>query len=93
MKRETFAVADIYVPVNRRAMLVQKRVDESPPAWPTNTNPGACGRRAFRAGRGPTPAGSGQGAWRENHHRLRRGREQALNGPPAVLAGDAADVT
>ena len=32
MKRETFAVADIYVPVNRRAMLVQKRVDESPPA-------------------------------------------------------------
>ena len=30
MKREAFAVADIYVPVNRRAMLVQKRVDESP---------------------------------------------------------------
>jgi hypothetical protein len=28
MKRETFAVADIYVPVKRRATLVQKRVDE-----------------------------------------------------------------
>jgi sulfiredoxin len=29
MKRETFAVADIYVPVKRRTMLEQKRVDES----------------------------------------------------------------
>ena len=28
MKRETFAVADIYAPVKRRATLVQKRVDE-----------------------------------------------------------------
>jgi hypothetical protein len=28
MRRETFAVADIYVPVKRRATLVQKHVDE-----------------------------------------------------------------
>jgi sulfiredoxin len=28
MKRETFAVADIYVPIKRRTMLEQKRVDE-----------------------------------------------------------------
>lgn len=28
MKRETFAVADIYVPVKRRATLEQQRVDE-----------------------------------------------------------------
>ena len=28
MKRETFAIADIYVPVRRRATLEQKRVDE-----------------------------------------------------------------
>ena len=28
MKREIFAVADIYVPVGRRATLEQKRVDE-----------------------------------------------------------------
>ena len=28
MKRETFAVADIYVPTKRRATLEQKRVDE-----------------------------------------------------------------
>jgi sulfiredoxin len=28
MKRETFAIADIYVPVKRRASLDQKRVDE-----------------------------------------------------------------
>jgi sulfiredoxin len=28
MKRETLAVADIYVPVKRRATLDQKRVDE-----------------------------------------------------------------
>jgi hypothetical protein len=34
-----------------------------------------------------------QGARRENHHRLRRGSAQALNGPPVVLAGDAAAVT
>jgi sulfiredoxin len=27
MKRETFAVADIYVPIKRRAMVEQKRVD------------------------------------------------------------------
>jgi sulfiredoxin len=28
MKRETFAIGDIYVPVKRRASLEQKRVDE-----------------------------------------------------------------
>jgi sulfiredoxin len=28
MKRETFAIADIYVPVKRRASLDQKRVDQ-----------------------------------------------------------------
>ena len=28
MKRETIAIADIYVPVKRRATLKQKRVDE-----------------------------------------------------------------
>ena len=28
MKRETFAVADIYVPIKRRATLEQTRVDE-----------------------------------------------------------------
>jgi ParB-like chromosome segregation protein Spo0J len=28
MRRETFAVADIYVPIKRRATLEQKRVDE-----------------------------------------------------------------
>ncbi len=28
MKRETFSVADIYVPVKRRATLEQKRVDD-----------------------------------------------------------------
>ena len=28
MKRETLAIADIYVPVKRRATLEQKRVDE-----------------------------------------------------------------
>ena len=28
MKRETFSVADIYVPVKRRATLKQKRVDD-----------------------------------------------------------------
>jgi len=28
MRRETFAVADIYVPIKRRATLEQRRVDE-----------------------------------------------------------------
>jgi sulfiredoxin len=28
LKRETFAIADIYVPIKRRATLEQKRVDE-----------------------------------------------------------------
>lgn len=28
MKRETFAIADIYVPIKRRATLDRKRVDE-----------------------------------------------------------------
>ena len=28
MKRETFAIADIYVPIKRRATLEQKRVDD-----------------------------------------------------------------
>ena len=28
MKRETFAISDIYVPIKRRGMIEQKRVDE-----------------------------------------------------------------
>jgi sulfiredoxin len=39
MKRETFAVADIYgAPVERRVTLVRKRVDESPPACSTSAS-------------------------------------------------------
>jgi hypothetical protein len=62
MKRETFAVADIYVPVNRRATLVQKRVDESPPAcstsaskhqsWCVRTARVSCWSRAYTAAKG-----------------------------------------
>ena len=43
MKRETFAIADIYVPIKRRTTLEQKRVDEIPPACSTT----ASGRRSW----------------------------------------------
>jgi sulfiredoxin len=33
MKRETLAIADIYVPVKRRATLNQQRVDEIAASW------------------------------------------------------------
>ncbi len=56
MKRETFAVADIYVPVIRRATLVQKRVDEiaasmldvgqQTPSWCVRTARVSCWSRA-----------------------------------------------
>jgi hypothetical protein len=59
MKRETFEVADIYVPVKRRATLVQKRVDESPLAcstsaskhqsWCVRTARVSCWSRAYTA--------------------------------------------
>ena len=35
MKRETIPIADVYVPIKRRATLEQKRVDElAAKAWP-----------------------------------------------------------
>ena len=87
MKREAFAVADIDVPVNRRAKLVQKRVDEWPPAWPAE-NQSWCVRTARVSCWSRAYTG-----WKPKHHRLRRGRAQALNGPSVVLAGDVAVVT
>ena len=53
MKRETLAIADIYVPVKRRATLEQKRVDEIAASMLENGQQtpisGASGSRAFRA--------------------------------------------
>jgi sulfiredoxin len=97
MKRETFPVADIYVPVKRRATLVQKRVDEIAGSMlevgqQTPILVRADGAR-FVLVEGLHRLEAAQGTRRENHHRLPRGSAQALNGPPVVLAGDAAVVT
>ena len=54
MKRETLAIADIYVPVKRRATLDLKRVNEIAASilekGPANTDLGTSGWRSFRAG-------------------------------------------
>jgi hypothetical protein len=51
MKRETFEVADICVPVRRRATLLKERVDEIATSMldvgEQTPIPGACGRRRF----------------------------------------------
>ena len=53
MKRETIAIADIYVPVKRRATLDQRCVDEIAAQHarqgPADADPGTGGRRSFRA--------------------------------------------
>ena len=51
MKRETIAIADIYVPIKRRATLEQKRVDEIALSIlddGAGTDPSKAGRCAFR---------------------------------------------
>jgi hypothetical protein len=83
MKRETFAVADTYVPVKRRATLVQKRMDEIAASmldaasrhqsWSVRMARVSCWLRACT---GWKPSRR----WRENHHRLPRRSAQALNG-------------
>ena len=67
MKRETLAIADIYVPVKRRATLDQKRVNEIAASilekgQQTPILVRTDGAR-FVLVEGSTPAGSGQGAW------------------------------
>ena len=53
MKRETLAIADIYVPVKRRATRDQKRVDEIATSMldkgSAGADPGTGGRRSVRA--------------------------------------------
>ena len=52
MKRETIAIADIYVPIKRRATLEQKRVDEIAASVPRQglavADPSKGGRRPLR---------------------------------------------
>ena len=71
LKRETFTIADIYVPVKRRAGLEQKRVDDIAASMldTGQTTPilvRADGAR-FVMVEGLHRLGC-QGAWRENHH-------------------------
>lgn len=52
MKRETLPIADIYVPIKRRATLEQKRVDEIAASWldhgQETPDPRATGRQPLR---------------------------------------------
>jgi sulfiredoxin len=61
MKRETFAIANIYVPVKRRATLDPRKVQEIAESI-LESDPGAAGRRALRLGRRTAPAGGVQAA-------------------------------
>jgi sulfiredoxin len=84
MKRETFAVADIYVPVKRRATLVQKRMDEIAASMldvgqQTPILVRADGAR-FVLVEGLHRLEAVKALRRENHHRLPRRSAQALNG-------------
>ena len=49
MKRETIPIADVYVPIKRRATLEQKRVDEIAASRVAVANLSKGGRRALRA--------------------------------------------
>jgi hypothetical protein len=76
MKRETFAIANIYVPVKRRATLDPKKAQEIAESIlqvglqsPT-----------FRPGGGAASFGGVQATGRGNHRRIRRA------GPPALTA-------
>src|SRR6478672_8318975 len=83
LKHETFTIANIYVPVKRRAILEQKRVDEicceHARQGPRDPNPGAVRWSALCAGRGSAPTGGCQGAWREDHCWIPRRCAQALS--------------
>ena len=82
MKRETFVVADIYVPIKRRLTLDPKRVDEIAQSMLADGQKTpiriAARWQTLRARRRTAPAGGGQGAWRANDPRLLRGRAEAL---------------
>jgi hypothetical protein len=72
MKRETFAIATIYVPVKRRTMLDSKKVQE--------IVSGAAGRRPFRSSGRAASFGSMQATRRGNHRRVYRAGPPALTG-------------
>jgi sulfiredoxin len=82
LKRENFAIETIYVPVKRRGTLDPKRVEEIAQSMlvdgQTTPNPGAAGRRAFRAGRGSTSTRGCKGIGRADDRRLPGQRAEAL---------------
>src|SRR5262249_50781862 len=81
MKRETFAIAKIYVPVRRRDARSQEGAGdrrEHAAGWPAKTDPGAAGRRTFRRSGRAASVGGVQATWRGNHRWIRRA------GPPAL---------
>ena len=86
MKRESFPIANIYVPTKRRATLNPKTVDEIAEsilqARPTHADPGPARRRPFRPGGRPAPARSLQEIGRSNDLRLSGRRAKALEHDP-----------
>ena len=92
MKRENIAIADIYVPIKRRATLEQKRVDEIAASILDKGLQAPILVRAdgarFVLVEGLQPAGSRQGARQKDHRRLPCRCAEALNGwaPSFALA-------
>jgi hypothetical protein len=82
MKRETLPIADIYVPVKRRATLDQKRAEDLAENILAKGQQSPilvrCDGKRYVSGRRLAPAGGLQGAGRGNDHRLPGRRAEAL---------------
>jgi hypothetical protein len=80
MKRRTLEIADIYVPVKRRAALEPTKAQEIAESilQVGQQTPRPARRRTLRPGRRSASFGSVQATGRKNHRRLPRSAEAAL---------------
>jgi len=78
MKRETFVISTIYVPVKRRAMLDSSKVQEIAASSRSAKPDSAAGRRPFRPSGRAASFGGVQATRRGNDRRICRA------GPPAL---------
>ena len=82
MKRETISIAEVYVPIKRRATLEQKRVDEIAASILDKglQSPILVRADGARFVLVEAPVGSRQSSWRRDHRRIPCRCTEALNG-------------
>jgi hypothetical protein len=87
LKRESFSIDNIYVPTKRPTTLNSEHVREIADSMLANGQETPILVRALRAGRGPASARSGQGARRDDDHRLPSAWPGARLWPSQVRCG------